>query len=151
MKLIYSSLFLIMISVIGCSSPEETVKPDDQKESKVYQSDEIKKIDSVKTETAKPVPSLLDKDNDVEKNRKSYPKFIVQVGAFTTRERAQSFVNESQVKLIQKLEISFSDKVHLYVVRLPEFNTREEADLVKNDLRKIPDFNDAFIITLEEQ
>jgi hypothetical protein len=35
-------------------------------------------------------------------------------------------------------------------VRLPELDTRDEAEKLRNDLWKIPEFKDAFIITTEE-
>ncbi|MEW6701117.1 MAG: SPOR domain-containing protein, partial [Bacteroidota bacterium] len=74
-------------------------------------------------------------------------KFFVQVGAFTSKERAQSFVKENQAKIDYEMSISFRDQVQLYVVLLSPFATREDAESVRNSLRQIASFKDAFIIT----
>ena len=77
--------------------------------------------------------------------------FIIQVGAFTSKERAEAFVKENQNKITQKMEISFSNQVQLYVVQLPFLSSREEAEKLRYDLWKIPSFKDAFIKTVDNQ
>ena len=143
MRPVYSSLFLMIFLVIACSAPEQTTKPDQNKEAKIYPSEEIKRVDTVKTEIVTPVQPN-------EEKPKNTPKFIVQVGAFTSKERAETFMRDNQGKIAQKMGVSFNDKVQLYVVRLPELDTRDEAEKLRNDLWKIPEFKDAFIITTEE-
>ena len=77
-------------------------------------------------------------------------EFYVQIGAFTSQDRADKFVKENQSKLNYNMDISFSNEVKLWVVRLPVFASREEAEKVRNDLWNSGDFDDAFIVTLEK-
>ncbi len=76
-------------------------------------------------------------------------KYIVQLGAFTSEDRAKRFIEESKSLLQDELELSFSEKVGLFVVQLPAFDTREQAEIVRNGLWKIEKFKDAFIVPQE--
>lgn len=74
---------------------------------------------------------------------------LFKVGAFSSEERAKRFVLENQTKTDWKMSISFSTTVRLYVVQLPPFTTRTEAEKVRNLLWQNDAFRDAFIITVE--
>lgn len=75
--------------------------------------------------------------------------YIVQIGAFTTIEKAEKFAEESRKKINYNLDIEYSNSVNLYVVQLkPFYNKKEDAETVKNKLWKINDFEDAWILTV---
>ncbi|MCH8941557.1 MAG: SPOR domain-containing protein [Bacteroidetes bacterium] len=75
--------------------------------------------------------------------------YIVQIGAFTTIEKAENFATESRKKINYNLDIEYSNSVNLYVVQLkPFYNKKEDAETVKNKLWKINDFEDAWILTV---
>ncbi|MCH8326342.1 MAG: SPOR domain-containing protein [Bacteroidetes bacterium] len=75
--------------------------------------------------------------------------YIVQIGAFTTLEKAEKFAIESRKKIKYNLDIEYSNSVNLYVVQLkPFYNIKEDAETVKNNLWKITDFEDAWILTV---
>ncbi len=74
-------------------------------------------------------------------------EYIVQVGAFTSQARAERFVAVNQNKIDFPMQISFSDEVKLFVVQLPPFPSRKDAEKVRDNLWTIDTFRDAFIIT----
>jgi len=75
--------------------------------------------------------------------------YVVQIGAFTTRERAERFASESTAELPYNVRISFSKQNNLYVVQLKDYYTsRSEAEKVRNDLWKNEKFKDAWILTI---
>lgn len=76
--------------------------------------------------------------------------YFIQVGAFTTQERAERFKLFNQKKINYPLDISFSPEVNLWVVRLPKFDTKTEAEKVRDDIWMIEEFKDAFIVTVHE-
>ncbi len=148
-----TKLLLFSLSVLilyACSSSENTVKQEQKKAPEVYVFDDVSKIDSTKSEVPQQpqAPKEIKQPEPVKTNVQS---FIIQVGAFTSKERAEAFVKENQSKIQQKMEISFSSQVQLYVVQLPSVSAREEAEKLRNELWKTPSFKDAFIITVDKQ
>ncbi len=144
-------LLIILITFFSaCASSEETTKQIQQKEPEVYIFDDVEKVDTSAVELPMPKKVELSVNKPTaEEEQRSVKKFIVQVGAFTSKERAQSFIKENQNKIDFVMSIFFSDQVQLYVVQLPPFAAREEAEKARNTLWQIPNFKDAFIITAE--
>jgi len=144
---IYSS-FLITSFLFACSSSEKSIQQTNKKEPEVYVFDDVTKVDSAKVEKPKEVQPVP----EVKEQKEEQPiikKFIIQVGAFTSNERAQAFVKENQSKIEFVMNIKFKDQVKLYVVQLQSFATRDEAEKVRNNLWLLPVFKDAFILTQE--
>jgi len=135
-------LSFTFILFTACSSSEETTTETTQAETQpeVYVFDDVTEpadsIDEVK-ETILPEPVV----------EPPAAKYFVQVGAFTTKERAEQFYNENSSKISYPMNISYSDEVKLFVVQLPAFSTREEAEKIRNELWQISTFKDAFIVT----
>ncbi len=151
MKIINYCLILITIMFYACASSHETTQTQQipKKEPEVYIFDDAGKIDTAKVEKPKEV---VKEPVSVEKKETNQPvtkKFIVQVGAFTSKERAQIFINENKTKIEQLISITFRDQDKLWLVQLPAFSSREEAEKVRNSIWQIPSFKDAFIITSE--
>jgi cell division protein FtsN len=151
MKIINYCLILITIMFYACASSHETTQTQQipKKEPEVYIFDDAGKIDTAKVEKPKEV---VKEPVSVEKKETNQPvtkKFIVQVGAFTSKERAQIFINENKTKIEQLMSITFRDQDKLWLVQLPAFSSREEAEKVRNSIWQIPSFKDAFIITSE--
>ena len=135
-------LSFTFILFTACSSSEETTTETTQAETQpeVYVFDDVTEpADSVNEvkETIPPEPVV----------ESPAAKYIVQVGAFTTKERAEQFYNENSSKISYPMNISYSDEVKLFVVQLPAFSTREEAEKVRNELWQTSTFKDAFIVT----
>ncbi len=155
------NVLLIVISIIitACSATQEISETDKSGEPDIYVFDDVDKIDSVSTQQDSsttnnvfPIPpeEKLPPLPTNDKEQKITAKYIVQVGAFSSKERAQRFVNENKNKIEQDMTISFNNHTNLFVVQLPSLNTREEAEQLRNSIWNIPVFKDAFIITLEE-
>jgi cell division protein FtsN len=148
---------LTVISIVllyACSSTEETVKDEQTKQPEVYVFDDVNKIDTSKTIALKPTETIKETQDELPA-RVDQPllskRFIVQVGAFTSKERAETFVRENQNKIEQKMSIAFSNQVQLYVVQLPPYSSKEEAEKVRNSLWQISSFKGAFIITQDNK
>ncbi len=142
--------------LFACSSSEQTTKENQNKEPQIYVFDDVSKVDTIGTDTTK-VESKEFQPLIQEEQKTELPqplltsgKFIVQVGAYSTRERAQAFVNANQSKIQQKMEISYNERVKLFVIQLSHFSKREDAEKVKDNIRQIPAFKDAFIVIGEE-
>lgn len=138
---VFALLSILFLFLSACSSSGETSTETTQEtQPEVYVFDDV-------TEPA-------DSINEVKETIPAEPvvestaaKYFVQVGAFTTRERAEQFYNENSSKISYPMNISYSDEVKLFVVQLPAFSTREEAEKVRNELWQTSTFKDAFIVT----
>ncbi|MFA5803753.1 MAG: SPOR domain-containing protein [Melioribacteraceae bacterium] len=155
-------LFSILISIsivlfIGCSTSEETTKQTEKKEPDVYIFDDVQKDAVNINDTTKAVPSVQEvkvepvKTEPVKTEQTvSVKKFIIQLGAFTSQERAQAFINENKSKTGLAMSIIYREQIKLFAVQLPPFATREEAEKTRNGLWQTPSFKDAFIISIEQ-
>lgn len=128
--------FALIFLFFACSSTEKIATTENPKEEEIYVFDDIEP-DAVELE-----------NNTVEKS--PIQKFIVQVGAFTTRDKAETFISENQSKISEKMSIIFKEGINLFAVQLPQLNTREEAETLRNKLWQMNNFKDAFIITNDE-
>lgn len=139
---IYFTIIITAIIFIQCSSSEQTTKDNEQENDStqsayvfdLVEDDSLRAEEPIQIET--PVSTIIDESKD----------FIVQVGAFTTEDRAIKFIDENREKIKYNLSYHFSEAVNLFVVQLPAFNTRVEAETVRNELWKTEIFKDAFIV-----
>jgi len=133
-------LFLISFSfllMIGCSSSNEQTKDDSeiQKEEYVFDASAVDStVHPVVVQTAIPKNEAIN-------------KFVVQIGAFTTKEHADERAAFAKKKLSKEIIVSYSEEFKLYVVQLLPFATKAEAVSVRNELWKTKDFKDAFIVS----
>jgi hypothetical protein len=75
----------------------------------------------------------------------------VQIGAFTTKEKAESFAEMSKTKIKNEIDITYSDPVKLYVVQItPFYKSKKEAELVRDEIKLNSEFNDAWIVTVNK-
>jgi len=133
-----SSYFIIMLSgaliFSSCTPSEETTKKEE-----VYVFDEIPSENTITPPVTGEYPNLAE----------TY--YVVQIGAFTTKDRAESFADKSRQKLLNEISITYSERVSLYVVQVvPFYKSRQEAEIVRDNLREISDFSDAWIITINK-
>lgn len=131
--LIFSISFLFFYS---CSSSVETVEEEEIKDDDIYVFDEVPE-DTFKTET-RPTET---------KPLQQY--FAVQIGAFTTKDRAETFATESRSKLNREVDFFYSNEAHLFLVHLkPYFNQKQDAEKLRNELWKMEEFKDAWVTTV---
>ena len=151
-------LFFILLLFTACSSVKESTEEigkgnkeeiyvfddsgsDAQIESDSFTSEAI--IDTSENFIRDEVDSNVTIENQHES------AFTVQLGAFTTKSKADSFVKENQNEINYKMEVQYSKTVNLFVVWLPKFTTKEEAENVRNILWQIEKFKDAFIVIVD--
>lgn len=161
MKKFYFVIITIIAAFLtACTSSEQTQS--DPKEQEIYVFDDVEKLDTLQNRAVEQVqdsvsisePAQLDSVNNINISTDTLSnsvkqEYIVQVGAFSTKERAEQFIQENKVKSKYELILSFSEKVHLHVVQLNPFPTKEEAEAARNELWETPIFKGAFIITKE--
>lgn len=137
-----SILFLVFITAVVLSACS-TVNTTNHKlpESEVYVFDDVSDME----EEIVDEPVVEEKPVIIKKTF-----YIVQVGAFSTKGRAERFKRENVSKLSYELQISYSSEVGLFVVQLPPFNTKTEAERIRNTLWKEKVFRDAFILSMEK-
>lgn len=126
-----SSMFLA-VSFFSCSSSVEETREEevtDRKE-ETYVFDEI-------PETGTEI---------VSDSQETY--YLVQIGAFTTKQSAEDFAGESKKILGREVSVSYSNEVNLFVVRIDrKFINKSEADKLRDDLRFKEEFKDAWVVS----
>lgn len=134
MKIIILST-LIMISLFGCTTLHQ--ETDEQKQ--VYIFDEVPEEKTIEAPKTGEYPDI----------KETY--FVVQVGAYTSEEKANSFAEMSRNKTNYKFSVVFSENLNLYLVQvIPFFKSRTEAEEVRNNLWKVTEFVDAWILTVNK-
>lgn len=128
-------VFLIVVFLFGCTTSQQSTDEEEQ----VYIFDEIPKENTIEAPKTGQYPNL------------DQAYYVVQIGAFTTKERAETFAEMSRSKLNNEINISYSEQVNLYVVQItPFYKSKEEAESVKNKLRSFSEFSDAWIVTINK-
>ncbi len=139
------SIVTIFILLFGCSSLQKT--QNEQPEEKVYIFDELETLDEeTKTDTLKNKLEELPSD----KIPKKTIHFIVQVAAFSNKINAQKFVEMNSSKTNYELNIIYKDEVKMYTVQLFPFDSIEKAEKARDELKKMSEFQNAFIFTIED-
>ena len=158
MKLRNYYLLIPIAFLFACTSAEQTTEQTEKRPPEVYVFDDVKKAEEPKiAETpkveepkaeVKPEPPKA--EPTITEAAPAGKKFTIQIGAFTTKERAETFVREHQSKTSLPLNITLNGTTNLFVVQVPLYKTKEEADLIRDNLRKFAPFNDAFTVSVEK-
>lgn len=140
-------LSIISLLLPACSSVQQTSGRDEQKNNSAEKKDSLYVFDQA------PAPA-----KDTSQNVAMQPKsevqntgvtfYLVQIGAFTTKTRADEFADSSRAKIQDEIAVSFKPDVNLYVVQLAgHYSSHEEAEKERNTLWAMPEFKDAWIVT----
>jgi hypothetical protein len=155
-------ILILSVSMLSaCSifqSSDEQDKNAKNTPEEVYVFDEVsdsskkdKDIDDLKNE--------VDNSMDKEKNKTEQPNqtsnyninqqgsFYLQLGAFSTLNRAEQFIKENESKVPFKLSIVFNNLKGLYTVRSSAYKTKAEAEMIRDGFWKQNMFKDSFIVT----
>ncbi|MDA3860550.1 MAG: SPOR domain-containing protein [Melioribacteraceae bacterium] len=133
-----NSIFLVLISfllIIGCSAVQETDSNDSESSKSVYVFDDVSLKDSTENIA-----------EEISEPNKIIEMYIVQVGDFSTLEKAELFISEVKDKTNFDLNTHLNDSNNLHVIQLPPFRTREEAEETRDKLKTIQEFNGTFIV-----
>ncbi len=129
-----SVLLFSFLVLTSCSSLKLA---DDEKQ--VYIFDEIPEDQTIEAPENGEYPNI----------NSSY--YVVQIGAYTTDEKANSFAEIGRTKTNYKCSVVYSESLKLHLVQIiPFFKNREEAEKVRDNLRQLKEFSDAWIITVNK-
>lgn len=131
---------VFIMFVISCSSTEETQYEKQEDSTYVF--------DKVPPEDLHIFESPVDEDD----SKGITYSYVVQIGAFTTMERANQFADFSRRKLNKDIKVNFNERANLYVVQIhPPFDVRNEAEKYRDELWNYEEFSDSWIITVEKE
>jgi cell division protein FtsN len=131
--LIFSLAVIILFS--SCSSKEVT-KDETPKKDSTYVFDQVP-VDTVKHQ-------------EVPKVEPMGTRYTVQMGAFTTQEKADAFTAAAKKKLNHEMTIKFSSEVNLFVVQItPPYATKMEADKERDNIKQFQEYKDAWTVTIK--
>lgn len=75
--------------------------------------------------------------------------YVVQIGAFSSFERAKEFADNSRAMLGKDIKVEFNQAKNLYVVWIhPAFEDKTVAEKYRNELKNYKEFQDAWIIKI---
>lgn len=130
------SLITIFFAFYGCTSSQET-QVQKQETDSLYIFDEVPPEDIYKFESP---------------TQQNFDVFVVQIGAFSSLERAKEFAEESRVVLSRDIKVEYVQQKNLYVVWVhPPFENKIDAESFRNELRLMEKFKDAWIVTVESK
>jgi cell division septation protein DedD len=132
-KILSLIIILIAFQLVSCSGSQQSNDSEEQ----VYVFDEV------------PVEKTIDAPKTGEYPTTGSSYYVVQIGAFTTEDKAEDFAELSREKTNYRYSIVYSGNLKLYLVQvIPFFKSRTEAEEVRNNLWKTEDFVDAWILTV---
>jgi cell division septation protein DedD len=111
------TVILAIILFTFCSAPQQT-----QKENDVYVFDVDTSTD-VKKEEIK-----IEKPIEIKEEY----EYIVQIGAFSSKEKAETYVRENKQYIYWDYKIFYSNPVGLFVIQLNPLNNRVDAEKIRD-------------------
>ena len=145
------SLLILCFLLPSCSTSKENIGNQDE-----FSSDSVYVFDKPLTPPPPPATDTTSVQPKVQTPPTPPPPpeekyyYIVQIGAFKSNSRAQAFADSSKKEINNKIEISYSSRVNLYVVHLmPPYATKEAAQKARQELWKKNKFKDAWILTVK--
>ncbi|MCE1188068.1 MAG: SPOR domain-containing protein [Ignavibacteria bacterium] len=166
-KYLYVGAVVIALLLAGCTPSQETTKAEQAKpagKDSLYVFDEVPANGNSKNLDITPIPDKnapVDKPASEEKpvvvskttENKQPAKsigYFVQVGAFSTMEKAQDMEMKVKQKIHREVKITQNKVSGLYIVQIvPAFSSKQEAEALRNDIWKVKDFKDAWVVTEE--
>ena len=128
-------IVLTYFLIAACTTSQQS--SDDEKQ--IYIFDEVPEEKTIEAPKTGEYPSL----------KEAY--YVVQTGAYTTEEKAQAFAELSRSKTNYKFSVIYGETTKLYLVQvIPFFKSRTEAEEVRNNLWKLQEFVDAWIVTVNK-
>jgi cell division protein FtsN len=138
---IFFSLAVIVL-LSSCSSKEVT-KEDTPKKDTVYVFDQAPQETPKKVETPE-----VNQQTPIENQKLTGTHYFVQIGAFSTKDKAETFSAAAKQKLNHDMTIRFNEEKQLYVVQLaPPFSSRSEAEKIRDNIKQNQEYSDAWIVT----
>jgi cell division protein FtsN len=141
---IFFCTVLAVISLLfpACSSVQQTSGRDEQKNNPGEKKDSLYVFDQA------PVKDTTQMQPKAEVQNTGVTVYLIQIGAFSSKERADEFAGLSRKKIQDEISVTFKSDANLYVVQLAaHYTSHEEAEKERNILWKVPEFKDAWIVS----
>lgn len=138
----FAILFLSLTFLFGgCTAVDENVN-DEIKEEETAQEVQVEQIEEV---------TIDERISEPVEQPAPQTYFYVQIGAFTTEDRAETFKSKAVKKIKESISISFDSPTGLWVLRVePPFNDKKDADAYRNKLWQDKEFKDAFVVIIQK-
>jgi cell division protein FtsN len=142
-------LSLAVIMLIPSCSSKEVAKENTPKKDSTYVFDQAPPENVKKVQPPVEIQTPAETQTTVENQTNKGARYFVQIGAFSTRDAAETFSSAAKQKLNRDATIRFNQDAKLYVVQLdPPFMTRIEAEKVRDDIKQVKEYSDAWIVTV---
>ncbi len=131
MVLKFFTLGVLLLLSVSCSSSKQNTD-EESGDNDVYVFDEVPIDDNPTFDVVAP--------KEVERN------YVIQIGAFSSKENADKFAEESKIILSEGVKVDYNERMRLYVITLTRiFESRTMAVNRRNDLWKYEQFRDAWL------
>ena len=128
-------IVLTYFLIAACTTSQQTSDDENQ----IYIFDEVPEEKTIEAPKTGEYPTL----------KEAY--YVVQTGAYTTEEKAEAFAELSRTKTNYKFSVIYGETTKLYLVQvIPFFKSRTEAEEVRNNLWKLQEFVDAWIVAVNK-
>lgn len=133
--------FIFTFSIVfwGCSAIQESETKNNDNTNNVYVFDDV----SVKDSSNNMANEIV--EDEITANKK-FEMYIVQIGAFSTQEKAEIFLTSIKDKTDKDFNILYNSKSNLHVIQMAPFRSRNDAERVRDELRNIEELKGTFIV-----
>lgn len=140
MKKVAGILFSLTIAFLftSCSTTKETVKEETPQKDSVYVFDQAPVENKIEPLTTKE-PLITG----------TY--YVIQVGAFSTKEKAETYSQLFKSKVNDETSITFNNEKNLYLVQLVnKFTNKQDAEKKRDLIKENKEFSDVWIVTINK-
>ncbi len=115
------TLGILILFSVSCSSSKQNTE-EERGDNGVYVFDEVPFDDT---------PTIEIEQKEINR------KYVIQIGAFSSKENADKFAEESKIILSENVKVDYNERISLYVITLTRiFNSRTMAVNKRNELWK---------------
>jgi cell division protein FtsN len=132
-------LSIVVVLLIPSCSSKEVTKDNTTKKDTVYVFDQV----SPDTVKQKEPPAVTQNNTTIS--------YYIQIGAFSTMEKAESFTDIAKKKFNYDISIKYNEMIKLYVVQLTTpYKSHSEAEKVRDEIKQFQEYHDAWILTVDK-
>jgi len=136
-------LLVFSLFLFACSASEDMQEQSDADDNVYVFDDAQTKPDTNETVTFE-LPPPVEEVQEPEQPTIVYD-YYVQVGAFSTKDRADKFISKAQKLTSEPLNVFYDNEKKYFLVKTNILSEREQADIILKELLKQEEFKDAFI------
>lgn len=136
-------LLVFSLFLFACSASEDIQEQSDADDNVYVFDDAQTKPDTNETVTFE-LPPPVEEVQEPEQPTIVYD-YYVQVGAFSTKDRADKFISKAQKLTSEPLNVFYDNEKKYFLVQTNLLSERAPADILLKELLKQEEFKDAFI------